>query len=505
MNFRLSACAMTVLLAAGQGFGAGPETAKVTPWVMARTAAGGQAEFLVVMGDQADLTPARAMATKAAKGRFVYDALYQRAQQAQAGVLGLLAARGVPHRSYYIVNAIWVRGDRALALELAARPEVAQVIGNPEMRIDLPRPEEGIEESPSSPEVPTVIEEGITFVRAPEVWAAGFTGQGRVVAGADTGIRWTHQALRPQYRGWNGTTADHNFNWHDSIHPPATGGICGADTAAPCDDNGHGTHTVGTAVGDDGAANEIGMAPGAKFIGCRNMDQGNGTPARYIECFEFFLAPYPIGGTPGQGNPLLAPDVSVNSWGCPPSEGCDAANMELIRQAVAAQRAAGIVTGASAGNAGSACSTVADPPGMHDESFSVGALNCPGNVCSDNLAAFSSRGPVTIDGSGRVKPDIVAPGTSVRSATNGSDTAYTSPQARRCPDPHVSGSVALLLSGVPVAGRQRERHRGAPHGHRGAQRGQLDRAVQQHRGRVSQQPVRVRPARHRLRRGRRAP
>jgi serine protease AprX len=450
MSFRISACAVAVLTAVGPALAAdSPGAAKVTPWVMDKTAGGGEAEFLVVMAHQADLTPARAMATKAAKGRFVYDTLYQRAQQTQGGVLSLLAARGVAHRSYYIVNAIWVRGDRALALELAARPDVAQVIGNPEMRIELPRPEEGIEESAGRTEIPLLVEEGLTFVRAPEVWAAGFTGQGRVVAGADTGIRWTHNALRPHYRGWNGSTANHNFNWHDSIHAPATGGICGADTIAPCDDNGHGTHTVSTAVGDDGAGNQVGMAPGAQFIGCRNMDQGNGTPARYIECFEFFLAPYPIGGNPGQGNPALAPDVSVNSWGCPPSEGCDVPNMELIRQAVAAQRLAGIVTGASAGNSGSACSTVADPPGMHDESFSVGALSCTGNVCTDNLAGFSSRGPVTIDGSGRVKPDIVAPGTSVRAATNASDTAYASMQGTSMSGPHVSGAVALLLSGVP--------------------------------------------------------
>ena len=76
------------------------------------------------------------------------------------------------------------------------------------------------------------------------------------------------------------------------------GGPCGNDSPAPCDAYGHGTHTMGTMVGDDGAGNQVGMAPGAQWIGCRNMDNaGNGTPARYIECFEFFLAPYPVGGS----------------------------------------------------------------------------------------------------------------------------------------------------------------------------------------------------------------
>ena len=63
------------------------------------------------------------------------------------------------------------------------------------------------------------------------------------------------------------------------------------ESPEPCDDNGHGTHTTGTTVGDDGAGNQIGVAPGAKWIGCRNMDQGNGTPATYTECFQFFIAP----------------------------------------------------------------------------------------------------------------------------------------------------------------------------------------------------------------------
>jgi hypothetical protein len=82
------------------------------------------------------------------------------------------------------------------------------------------------------------------------------------------------------------------------------------------------------------------MAPGAKWIGCGNMDQGNGTPARYIECMEFFLAPYPVNGNPNEGDPLKAPDITSNSWVCPPSEGCSA---NTLQAAVEAQAAAGIM------------------------------------------------------------------------------------------------------------------------------------------------------------------
>ena len=63
----------------------------------------------------------------------------------------------------------------------------------------------------------------------------GYTGQGAVVGGADTGYLWDHNALKPHYRGWNGVTADHNYNWHDSIHAgSSTGNPCGYDAAVPC-------------------------------------------------------------------------------------------------------------------------------------------------------------------------------------------------------------------------------------------------------------------------------
>ena len=118
----------------------------------------------------------------------------------------------------------------------------------------------------------------------------------------------------------------------------------------PCDEYGHGTHTMGTMVGDDGGSNQIGMAPGAKWIGCRNMDNGGvGTPASYTECFDWFLAPYPIGGNPSQGDPTKAPDVISNSWTCPPGEGC---SYDTLITVVNNVRAAGIVVVAAASNSG---------------------------------------------------------------------------------------------------------------------------------------------------------
>lgn len=412
--------------------------AKIDPWVLEHTSGKQEAEFLVILGKQADLDGAQALQTKSEKGNFVYRALYDTAQKTQQPLLDWLSQQSIEHRSYYIINMIWVKGGRDVAVALAARPEVARVDGNPVIHNNLPQP------APFEKEPPVLytISSGVSYSRAPQVWAAGFTGQGIVVGGADTGYQWDHPALKPHYRGWNGLSANHDYNWHDSIH--SGGGGCGANSTQPCDDGSHGSHTMGTAIGDDGGANQIGMAPGAKWIGCRNMDQGNGTPATYVECFQFFLAPYPVNGTPGQGDPAKAPDVTTNSWGCPPSEGCNSTTWLTIQQAIQANRAAGIVTVVAAGNSGPGCSTVSEPPAFFPEVLTVGALS----TGTDNIASFSSRGPVTIDGSNRIKPDIAAPGTSIRSSipvnsysSNFSGTSMATP--------HVAGGIALTLSAQP--------------------------------------------------------
>ncbi len=403
--------------------------AKVDPWVVAGDRPQ-PTEFLVFLDEQADLGEAAALPTKQAKNAFVYHALTEVAQRTQPAILEELRSRDVDFRPYWVANMIWVRGGLDTVRAMAERPDVAHVYANPAVRVDtIPRPPG---EDPRSIET---VEWNIAHVNADDVWALGITGSGAVVAGQDTGYLWSHPALIQQYRG--GPAGDHDYNWHDAIH--SGGGSCGADSPVPCDDHGHGTHTMGTMVGDDGLGNQVGMAPTAKWIGCRNMDQGTGTPATYAECYQFFIAPTDLNGN--NPDPSKAPDVINNSWGCPPSEGCTDPNVLLT--VVQNVRAAGIVTVHSAGNDGSSCSTVADPAAIYGESFSVGATNS-----SDGIASFSSRGPVTIDGSNRLKPDISAPGVDIRSSTR--DGGYQGGwDGTSMAGPHVAGLVALLISANP--------------------------------------------------------
>ncbi|MCP4654474.1 MAG: S8 family serine peptidase [bacterium] len=425
----VSASSLSVASSAASG----PEPGwrrKVDPWVLEKTSRESPTEFLVFLRRQADLRGAAVLASKAEKGRYVFEQLRATAARSQTALLEELQARGIAHRPYWIANMIWVRGDRTTVQAMAQRRDVARIHANPWVPLKLP---EGVARGVAG--CPQGVEPSLVHVGASAFWDQGITGQGVVVGGQDTGYDWDHPALQSQYRGWNGAGADHNYHWHDAVH--SGGGACGADSPEPCDDYGHGTHTMGTIVGDDGVY-RVGMAPGARWIGCRNMSQGVGTPTTYSECFQFFLAPTDLNGE--NPDPDRAPDVVNNSWGCPTAEGCTDPN--VMKTVVENLRAAGIAMVVSAGNKGSMCSTVVTPAAIYDAVLTVGATDN-----NDLIAPFSSRGPVTVDSSGRLKPDVSAPGVGICSSMPGG--VYGSKSGTSMASPHVAGLMALLLAARP--------------------------------------------------------
>jgi subtilisin family serine protease len=378
-------------------------------------------KLFVVLRSQADLSAAPAIVDRNERLRYVYETLTTHALTTQTELRNGLERFGVGYTPYYLVNGLEVDGGPLVRAYLAGRPEVDRVLISPRLRPlpAPPPPEAGIEPGPDG------IPWNITLIGADRVWdELGVTGEGIVIGQSDSGVDAAHPDLAPGYRGANG---DHAYNWLDPWY----------GTLAPRDYGQHGSHTLGSAAGHNG----IGVAPGATWFACANLARNLGNPARYLDCMQFMLAPHAPNGDPfTAGDPARAAHVLNNSWGCPPLEGCDA---ESLLPAVQALRAAGIFVVVSAGNEGATCSSVSSPPAIYAEALSVGAIDEFGTITE-----FSSRGPVTVDGSGRTKPDIVAPGDAVLSTTP--DGTYATASGTSMAGPHVAGVVALIWSANPA-------------------------------------------------------
>ncbi len=412
-----------------------PVAATTDPAVVDAIARDGVADVLIEIGPAAPQVGAPLITDFGSKVAAVVGQLQRRAAREQAPVLAALQEAGVPHRSFWIANVIAARIDAANQAQLSRLSAVRRIALEPRLRRSPPAA------LPTGPKLVQTVEWGVQRVGAPALWARGIRGQGVVVAGQDTGYQWDHPALRTAYRGWNGSTASHHHHWHDAIRTLLGSGSnsCGLNAPAPCDDHGHGTHTMGTLAGDDGGANQIGVAPEARWIGCRNMERGNGTPSTYLECLQWFIAPTDLAGN--NPDPSLAPHIINNSWGCPPSEGC--ATVGVLEEAVDNLRAAGILMVVAAGNSGSGCASIDTAPAPYASSFTVAASNS-----SDLIAGFSSRGPATVDGVNfRLKPDITGPGVSIRSSVRGGGYGLNSGTSMAAP--HVAGAAALLMSAEP--------------------------------------------------------
>ncbi|HHH50072.1 MAG TPA: hypothetical protein ENK52_03735, partial [Saprospiraceae bacterium] len=370
--------------------------------------------FLIILKEQAKLSSSNTYQSKLEKGQKVFSALKAIAENSQSSLIKYLSQNKLKFKAFFIINAIQVKAPFYILENIAKREDVASIQNNPWVKMESP-----VEEIYTDYRGPLDVEWGIKKIGADLVWEMGYQGQGVVVGGQDTGYDWEHPALKSKYRGWNGTTATHDYNWHDAIHEInplhgdstilATNNRCGLNSLFPCDDNSHGTHTMGTMVGEEGD-NHIGVAPKAKWIACRNMERGYGSPSTYIECFEWFLAPTDLEGN--NPDPSKSPHVINNSWSCPEKEGCTTSNFETMRMVIDHVKKAGIVVVVSAGNDGNrGCSSISKPPAMFEESFSVGATNK-----NDSIAGFSSRGPVLADDNKQLKPNVVAPGVGVRSS-----------------------------------------------------------------------------------------
>jgi subtilisin family serine protease len=378
---------------------------------------GATEKFIVYFKEQADLTPAYSIQDRYARGQYVLNALRAVANSSQAELAAELNHQGVAFESRYIVNAMEVTGNLQLVNQIAAHAEVAYIGVN--RQVPAPEP---VEMSPLDGDI-SVLAWNIAQVNADDVWSEyGVTGAGIVVSNIDTGVQYDHPALVNQYRGNLGAgTFDHNYNWWDPY---------GDQPMAPYDYHAHGSHTIGTMVGDDGFEQHIGMAPDGQWIACNGFKQGgSGYTAELLECAEFILAPWDLAGE--NPNPDLRPDIVNNSWGGGQADW-------WYNQAIYAWRAAGIFPVFSNGNAGPECSTTGAPD--YANVMAVGATNS-----LDMIAGFSSRGPALI--TEITKPDVAAPGVSVYSAYN--NGGYGTMSGTSMAAPHVGGQAALIWSAVP--------------------------------------------------------
>ncbi|MBI1745781.1 MAG: S8 family serine peptidase [Acidobacteria bacterium] len=401
---------------------AAPE-GKIKSKILSDLQAKGTVTFFVVMKEKANSEMASGITDWDRRGEIVISLLKGVANRTQRPIFEIISRAGAEATSYWIVNTVKVTTkDLRLIEELAGHTDVEYL--KADELLQIPDPISGSAE----PKIQG-IEWGISKIRAPEVWQQfNIRGEGIVVANIDTGVKYDHPALVRQYRGnLGGGRFDHNYNWFDPSR------ICSPGT--PCDNNGHGSHTMGTIVGDDGdpGPNQIGVAPRAKWIAVKGCESISCSTSALLSSGQWVLEPTDLNGQ----NPRrdLRPHVVNNSWGS--GSGSD----PFYRELVVNWRNAGIFPAFANGNPGSACGRVG-VPGAYPESFGVGATDS-----NDNIAGFSARGPAAAFGN-IVKPQASAPGVNVRSAWNNGN--YNTESGTSMATPHVAGTVALMWSSNPA-------------------------------------------------------
>ena len=417
-----AACAVLLLAMAAlpllltQGFAAPPipPEKKIEPALLDQITTEGPADLIVRFAEQPDLSAAYRM-NWIDRGEFVYQTLAEAAATSQKAAKEYLDGRGLRYQTFVAGNDLYIwAGDLEAVNALAEMREVAS------LRLARTYYLDPILAKSDTTAEPHALAWGITDTKANQFWTTfGVQGDGIVVAGIDTGVQYNHPALDQTYKcpGDPGNAAC----WADPSN------ICGG---TPCDNNGHGSHTMGTMVADDDPTltYQAGMAPNAQWIACKGCESSSCSSYALNACGDWLLQP--------GGSTANRPHVVNNSWG---GGGGDAWYLAKVN----AWRAAGIFPAFSAGNNGSGCSTLGSP-GDYQESFATAAHDS-----NRNVASFSSRGPSAYGHDPYTKPNISAPGVNVCS-TIPTDSWSCGYSGTSMASPHTAGAVALLWSCNPA-------------------------------------------------------
>lgn len=373
-----------------------------------------------------------------AQGWSVYNQLRNSANTTQTRTINYLKDQNLSFQSFWIKNSILVDSSSAEVLKtLQSFNEIDSITARKTIQLHDPEKAKAVTDIRVNS-----IEPNISHIQADDVWAEGIDGSGIIVANIDTGVRFSHLALVNQYRGNNHDGSfSHDFNWFDPY----------GDFNYPADNNGHGTHTMGTMVGDDGASNQIGVAPGAQWIACRACSTSTCSDAAILSCGQFITAPTNLTGD--NPNPDLRPNIVNNSWG-----DCSLGYDPWYKDVIDAWHAAGIYPVFSNGNA-SNCG-YSSPPGLNTvvNPARYGNVTAVGSSGEQNglYANHSNWGPTdnldlinAVSGFSNIKPQVLAPGVSIRSSTTSGDTHYQEKSGTSMSAPHVAGLVALLWQAAP--------------------------------------------------------